>query len=107
MLRRFTSYCAGLINQLPEGLQQMAPRMIEHNWLVSYRHRGVVGKALQRIAQRLSRPLPLAEGVDDLVTHEVSLRQDFSGFMNEARDFVKEEFGITVSQADGESVNRS
>ena len=84
-------------HQLPQGLQLVAPRMIEHNWLVSYQHRWVVGRALERIAQRLSRPLPLAEGVDDLVRHEISLRQDFSDFMNEARDFVKEEFDITVS----------
>ena len=82
--------------QLPAGLQQIAPRMIEHNWLVSYQYRMVVGKALHRIAQRLSRPLPLAEGVDDLVTHETSLHRDFKGFMNEATDFVKEEFGISV-----------
>ena len=82
--------------QLPHGLQQVAPRMIEYNWLVSYQHREVVGKALQKIAQRLSRPLPLAEGVDDLDTHEVSLMKDFAGFMNEAKIFVQEEFGITV-----------
>jgi acyl carrier protein phosphodiesterase len=83
-------------DQLPAGLQQVAPRMIEHNWLVSYRQRTVVGKALQRISQRLSRPLPLAESIDDLAIHEVSLRQDFKGFMIEATDFVKQEFGITV-----------
>lgn len=83
-------------NQLPTSLQQITPRMIEHNWLVAYQHNEVVGRALQRIAQRLSRPLPLAEGVDDLATHEISLRQDFREFMTEATDFVKQEFGITV-----------
>ena len=96
------SYAAGVYRllqenhqQLPPGLQQVAPRMIEYNWLVSYQHRAVVGKALQRIAQRLSRPLPLGEGVDDLSAHEASFRQDFKGFMAEAADFVKQEFGIT------------
>lgn len=83
-------------NQLPPDLQQVALRMIEYNWLVSYQHRAVVGKALDRIAQRLSRPFPLAEGIEDLVTHEVLLRLDFEDFMNEAVDFVKDEFGITV-----------
>ncbi len=82
--------------RLPAGLQHVAPRMIEYNWLVSYQHRTVVGKALQRISQRLSRPLPLAEGVDDLIAHEVLLRQDFKGFMIEATDFVKQEFGISL-----------
>lgn len=81
---------------LPMNFQKIAPRMIEQNWLVSYRNREVVGKALQRIAQRLSRPLPLAEGVDDLATHEILLRQDFKGFMTEATTFVKREFGITL-----------
>lgn len=83
-------------HKLPHGLQQIAPRMIEHNWLVSYQRPEVVGKALQRIAQRLSRPLPLAEGVDDLDTHKVSLKQDFEDFLSEATIFVQEEFGITV-----------
>ena len=98
-----TSYAADVYEllqashqQLPHGLQQVAPRMIEYNWLVSYQQREVVGKALQRIAQRLSRPLPLAEGVDDLVTHEASLMQDFADFMSEAKVFVKNEVGITV-----------
>jgi len=100
---QLTSYAADVYKllqashqQLPYGLQQVAPRMIEYNWLVSYQQREVVGKALQRIAQRLSRPLPLAEGVDDLVTHEVSLMQDFADFMSEAKVFVKNEVGITV-----------
>lgn len=82
--------------QLPAGLQQVAPRMIEHNWLVSYQHHWVVGRALKRIAQRLSRPLPLGEGVDDLAAHYALFLLDFKGFMNEAADFVKEEFDITL-----------
>ena len=84
--------------QLPASLQCITPRMIEHNWLLSYQHREVVGRALQRIAQRLSRPLPLAEGVDDLAVHEKTLRQDFASFMTEATDFVKQQFDITVKR---------
>ncbi len=81
--------------QLPSGLQQVALRMIEYNWLVSYRQRQVVGRALERIAQRLSRPLPLAEGVNDLAAHEELFLHDFRGFMTEATEFVRDEFGIT------------
>jgi acyl carrier protein phosphodiesterase len=80
--------------QLPTGLQQVALRMIEYNWLVSYRQRQVVGRALDRIAQRLSRPLPLAEGVNDLAAHEALFLHDFRGFMTEATEFVRDEFGI-------------
>jgi acyl carrier protein phosphodiesterase len=82
--------------QLPPALQQIAPRMIEHNWLVSYQQQKVVGKALEKISRRLSRPLPLAQGIDDLVAHEESLRQDFSDFMTEAIEFVRQEFAIKV-----------
>lgn len=73
--------------RLPADLQTVARRMIEHNWLVSYQHRQVVGKALQRIALRLSRPLPLGDAVADLDRHEALFHQDFQGFMREAREF--------------------
>jgi acyl carrier protein phosphodiesterase len=85
-------------DQLPASLQRITPHMIAHNWLLSYQHRDVVGRALQRIAQRLSRPLPLADGVEDLAAHEASLRQDFANFMVEAADFVKQQFDITVGR---------
>ncbi|MGK2907782.1 MAG: ACP phosphodiesterase [Desulfuromonadales bacterium] len=83
-------------HQLPPDLQRVAARMIEHNWLVSYRQRKVVGQTLENIARRLSRPLPLAQGIDDLVAHEASLRQDFRDFMSEAIEFVQQEFAIKV-----------
>jgi len=82
--------------QLPTGLQRIAPHMIEHNWLYSYRHREVVGRALHRIAQRLSRPLPLGDALDDLIANELTLRQDFKHFMAEARDFVRQELDSTI-----------
>lgn len=81
---------------LPSGLQRILPFMIEHNWLVSYQHLDVVARALERTAQRLSRPLPLAEGIEDLVTHEVALRHDFKCFIAEATGYVEKEFGIQV-----------
>lgn len=83
-------------DQLPTPLKPVAARMIEYNWLVSYQHREVVGIALQRIAKRLSRPIPLADGVDDLDLHEASLRQDFANFMVEATTFVKRDFALAA-----------
>lgn len=80
--------------QLSPSLQQVARRMISHNWLVSYRQQEVVGKALQRIAERLSRPLPLAEGLEDLRRHEALFRQDFQGFMTEAAALAVREFAV-------------
>ena len=81
---------------LPPGLQLIAPRMIEYNWLFSYQYREVVGRALERIARRLSRPLPLQESLADLAIYEEPLRRDFTEFMAEAADYVSREFGITA-----------
>ena len=80
---------------LPGDLKLVAPRMIEHNWLVSYQHFEVVGKALQKISQRLSKPLPLAEATEDLTCHEKCLRADFREFMKEAAMFVNTEAANT------------
>ena len=76
---------------LPDALKVVSARMIEYNWLVSYRHFEVVGKALHRISQRLSRPLPLAEATEDLACHEDALRSDFREFMKEAGLFTSAE----------------
>jgi acyl carrier protein phosphodiesterase len=78
----------GRADILPPGLAEVAPRMIEHNWLVSYRKRDAVDLALKRIAQRLSRPTLLAEGIVELEEHEDALFGDFAGFMEEAEKFV-------------------
>ncbi|PLX80582.1 MAG: DUF479 domain-containing protein [Desulfuromonas sp.] len=70
---------------LPERLQQVAPRMISHNWLVSYREVAVIEKALLRIGQRLSRANPLAEGYTELLLHYDELEADAALFLDEAR----------------------
>jgi len=78
-------------HELPDALKLVAPRMIEQNWLVSYRHPEVVGRALHRISQRLSKPLPLADATADLARHEKCLRDDFREFMHEAVRFASAE----------------
>jgi len=79
---------------LPDALKPVARRMTEQNWLVSYQHFEVVGRALHRISRRLSRPLPLADSAEDLLRCEDLLRSDFSEFMQEAGRFVGEEAAI-------------
>jgi len=81
--------------RLPEGLRAIAPRMIESDWLASYRHRQVVGRALQRIAQRLSRPLPLGDAVIDLARDEDAFLSDFREFMLEAARCTQGQQGIS------------
>lgn len=78
---------------LPPALKTIVPHMIAHNWLVSYRHRQVVGRALQRISQRLSRPLPLDEAVADLAHHEDAFLNDFRGFLKEAQSLAHAHLG--------------
>jgi acyl carrier protein phosphodiesterase len=85
-------------DELPSGLQTIAPRMIEYDWLTSYQHQEVVGKALYRIAQRLSRPLPLETAVYDLTQNEEIFRNDFQAFMAEAKEFSCQESGRNLYQ---------
>lgn len=79
---------------LPAGLQEIAPRMIRHNWLFSYRQEESVERALTWLASRLSRPLPLAAGVDELRRYRQGLEDDFQAFIREAVTMGREEFAI-------------
>ncbi len=69
---------------LPPGLQRIAPRMIAHNWLESYRVIDTVDTVLGRLSNRLSRPNPLARGTAELRRHYQALENDFSQFLPEA-----------------------
>jgi len=75
---------------LPDGLKQVAPRMIQYNWLVSYRDIEVMERALIRIGQRLSRKNPLAEGYGELLKNYDELENDCSRFLIEAKKFLQE-----------------
>jgi len=74
---------------LPPGLQRIAPRMIAHNWLESYRDIDRVDIVLSRLATRLSRPNPLARGNAELRRHYQSLENDFNQFLPEAVDYAR------------------
>jgi acyl carrier protein phosphodiesterase len=69
---------------LPEGLARTVPRMKQRNWLVAYRDKASVERALLHLASRLSRPTPLGEGLEELYRHEAMLKGDFHGFMQDA-----------------------
>lgn len=82
--------------KLPPGLAKIIPSMSEHNWLYSYRHREIVGRALNRIAQRLSKPLHLDQAVEDLSLHEANLFNNFKAFITEAKAFSCKETGCNL-----------
>jgi len=75
-------------HNLPAGLREVAPRMIQNDWLVSYREEETIGRVFERMARRLSRPNPLAGGAAELKHHYDDLQLDFQGFLKEAKDFV-------------------
>lgn len=72
-------------NQLPPDLRRIAPRMIEHDWLVGYRDPLVIARVLRHLSQRLSRPpRPLDQGLPQLQAHYPELRRDWLQFLGAA-----------------------
>jgi len=80
---------------LPEKLQAVAPRMIQYNWLVSYREVEVMERALIRIGERIKRENPLAEGYGELLKHYDELEEDSARFLVEAQRHLQEKFRST------------
>ncbi len=70
---------------LPDKLKRVAPRMIQYNWLVSYREIEAMELALKRIGERLSLKNPLAEGYGELLKNYDGLEEDCAHFLNEAK----------------------
>lgn len=70
---------------LPQSFQVVLPRMIEKNWLVSYREVENIQRALRSVSQRIKRPNILAEGIDQLNAHYPQLKQDCFKFVKQAQ----------------------
>ncbi len=73
---------------LPAGLQRIAPRMIERDWLTSYREIRVIEKVLQSLSRRLSRLNFLEQGLPELQAHHPQLQQDCRQFVQSARRYL-------------------
>ena len=69
---------------LSPGLQQQLPRMIEYDWLTSYRQPEIVQRVLFRLEERLKHKIPLADGFSQLAIWRDQLEDDFIAFMVEA-----------------------
>lgn len=65
---------------LPERLARAAPRMAQHDWLGSYGDLALVDVTLARMAGRLRRASPLAEGGAVLRANHAALADDFAAF---------------------------
>jgi acyl carrier protein phosphodiesterase len=69
---------------LSPGLQQQLSRMIEYDWLTSYRQPEIVQRVLVRLEERLKHKIPLAAGFSQLEIWHDQLEDDFVAFMVEA-----------------------
>lgn len=86
-------YAALLRHQalLPDNFRQVLPRMIENNWLVSYRRIDAIEKALSGIAQRIRHPNNVAQGGQQLQEHYAELEQDCHQFILQGQSFLSQE----------------
>jgi acyl carrier protein phosphodiesterase len=68
---------------LAPDLQQQLPRMIEYDWLTSYRQPDIIQRVLFRLEERLNHKIPLAAGFSQLDMWRDQLEDDFVAFMVE------------------------
>jgi acyl carrier protein phosphodiesterase len=78
------------LSDLPRGLQDVAPRMISHDWLNSYRKLEIIGRVLARLSDRLGRPNPLGRGLAELENNYSEMEADFNRFLASASEHVEE-----------------
>ena len=72
---------------LPPRLAAILPAMAADNWLVSYRELASVSYALDRMAQRLSRPNGLSGAGAELAREYGGFESDFRAFLPDALAF--------------------
>jgi acyl carrier protein phosphodiesterase len=65
---------------LPPSMKHAVSRMVEFNWLVSYRDIDGIETALRRMSGRLKRPVRLDDAVVALVEHGDAFSADFTTF---------------------------
>lgn len=67
-------------HNFPRRLQDIVPRMVQDDWLGSYRELWRVGAALDGISRRLRRSSTLAGGLEELETNYVCFEEHFLAF---------------------------
>ncbi len=76
---------------LPARLQQMLPIMVEGDWLLLYREIEGIRWVMRGMSNRLSRPNPLADSVEELQRCYAGLEADFREFFPLLIKFVEQE----------------
>ena len=91
-LTQFTSNVYRVLSaesQLPERLAKIAPHMMAHDWLGSYREFDVLEQVLLGISRRLTRPEELAGAMQELRVLYEPLSEDFRLFYPQLQDFAQ------------------
>ena len=91
---------------LPKPLQKILPRIIEENWLGSYRELDGVELTLIRLSRRLTRENPLPEAIEDIKKNYPELEADFLSFFPELIRYVHVERGNREQGRGGEGEER-
>ncbi|HSC81793.1 MAG TPA: ACP phosphodiesterase [Chitinolyticbacter sp.] len=77
-------------DELPDRLAQVLPNMRQYDWLASYADVANVSYALDRMAQRLRQPNPLAGAGEELLRDYTGFAADFVLFLPDAAGFAEE-----------------
>lgn len=91
-LAHFTTQVYAVLQRtpdLPGRLAAMAPHMIADDWLGSYQTFDVLGRVLQGISRRLTRPEGLQGAMPELRVLYQLLLEDFKGFYPELQAFTR------------------
>jgi len=99
-LSAFTGRVYGVLRRtpdLPGRLAAIAPLMIEHDWLGSYQEFEVLGRVLQGISRRLSRPEGLQGALPELRALYPTLLEDFRAFYPQLQVFAEQWGGVPGS----------
>lgn len=91
-LQQARGMVAGNGRYLPERMQPLVP-LIFDELLPSYREVQGIGRALERMARRISRINPLIGGETELVRNYAGFREDFRRFMPDLQEFVDTSIG--------------
>lgn len=73
---------------LPERLERVVPAIFGE-WIPSYADPEGIGRVLRRMAARVRRPNPLADGAEELLRCYDGLRDDFSRFYPDLMAFAE------------------
>jgi acyl carrier protein phosphodiesterase len=93
-LRQFIDrFYESLISQqalLPDPLRRAVPYIIDQDWLGCYGTTDGIALTLQRMAKRMRRRNPMADGIVDLLENYEAFDRSFSAFFPDLIDYVQQ-----------------